>query len=424
VLRATGGGTPCSAQAKSSPASGGRTPSPASLRGLDWFVFFLADVQTGFGPFVTVYLTTQAWTQTDIGLALTVGGLVALAGQMPGGAIVDAARSERFVAALSVGAIALSALALALAPVFPVVVLSQIVHSGASCVLGPALAAISLGLVGHAAVGERFGRNARFAAIGNGLAAAAMGACGYFISDRYVFVVTALLVAPTLWALSRIRPGEIDPEGAHGGPHPEGIRQLVAGFARLARDGRLIILAACVLLFHLANAAMLPLMGGVVTTRSAHWATVLVAACIIVPQIAVAVFSPWVGRQAQVWGRRPILLAGFAALCVRGALFAVVANPYLLVAVQILDGVSAAALGVMVPLIVADVTRGTGRFNLAQGVVGSAVGIGASASTTLAGYFSDHFGSGVAFFGLAGIAAAGLALALAALPETRPTLAE
>jgi MFS family permease len=160
-------------------------------------------------------------------------------------------------------------------------------------------------------------------------------------------------------------------------------------------------------------------MGGVVTTRSAQWATVLIAACIIVPQIAVAIFSPWVGRQAQAWGRRPILLAGFAALCIRGVLFAAVANPYALVAVQLLDGVSAAALGVMVPLIVADVTRGTGRFNLALGFIGSAVGIGASASTTLAGYLSDHFGSAVAFFGLAGIAAAGVALAFAALPETK-----
>jgi MFS family permease len=402
------------------PPSGVRAPSPASLRGLDWFVFFLADVQTGFGPFVTVYLTTQAWTQTDIGLALTVGGLVALVGQMPGGAIVDAARSERLVAAISVGAIALSALALAGAPVFPVVLLSQIVHAGASCVLGPALAAISLGLVGHRGIGERLGRNARFAAIGNGLAAGAMGACGYFISNRFVFVCTALLVAPTFWAISRIRSDEIDPEGAHGGPHPGGLKQLAAGLVRLARDRRLLVLAGCVLLFHLANAAMLPLMGGVVTTRSAHWATVLIAACIIVPQVAVAAFSPWVGRQAQAWGRRPILLAGFAALCIRGMLFAAVANPYLLVAVQVLDGIAAAALGVMVPLIVADVTRGTGRFNLALGFVGSAVGIGASASTTLAGYLSDHFGSGIAFFGLAGIAAAGLALAFAALPETGP----
>ena len=380
---------------------------------------FLADVQTGFGPFITVYLTAQAWTQTDIGLVLTAGSLVALFGQMPGGAIVDAARSEKLVAAISIAAIAASALLLAAAPIFPAVLLSQIVHAGASCVLGPALAAISLGLVGYHGIGERLGRNARFAAIGNGLAAGAMGACGYFISDRFVFVATALLVAPTFWALWRIRSEEIDPERAHGGPHPGGLKPVATGLLRLASDRRLLALAGCVLLFHLANAAMLPLMGGVVTTRSAQWATVLIAACIIVPQIAVAIFSPWVGRQAQAWGRRPILLAGFAALCIRGVLFAAVSNPYALVAVQLLDGVSAAALGVMVPLIVADVTRGTGRFNLALGFIGSAVGIGASASTTLAGYLSDHFGSAVAFFGLAGIAAAGVALALAALPETK-----
>jgi len=420
VHRPVGDGTRCSARARSFPSPGARSPSPESLRGLDWFVFFLADVQTGFGPFISVYLTTQAWTQTDIGLALTVGGLVALAGQMPGGAIVDAARSEKFVAAISIVAIAASALALVAAPVFPVVLLSQIVHSAASCVLGPALAAISLGLVGHALIGERLGRNARFAAIGNGLAAGAMGACGYFISNHFVFIATALLAAPALWALRRIRSDEIDVEGAHGGPHPGGLKPLAAGLLRLARDRRLLALAGCVLLFHLANAAMLPLMGSVVTTRSARWATVLIAGCIIVPQAAVAAFSPWVGRRAQLWGRRPMLLAGFAALCVRGMLFAGVANPYLLVGVQLLDGVAAAVMGVMVPLIVADVTRGTGRFNLALGFIGSAVGIGASASTTLAGYLSDHFGSSIAFFGLAGIAAVGLALASAALPETKP----
>jgi len=408
-----------SARAKSLTSFGGRAPSLRSRRGLEWFVFFLADVQTGFGPFITVYLTAQAWTQTDIGLVLTAGSLVALLGQMPGGAIVDAARSEKFVAGISVVAIAASALMLAAAPIFPAVLLSQIVHSGASCVLGPALAAISLGLVGHHGIGERLGRNARFAAIGNGLAAAAMGACGYFISNRFVFVATALLVLPTFWALWRIRSEEIDPEGAHGGPHRGGLKALAKGFLRLASDRRLLALAACVLLFHLANAAMLPLMGGVVTTRSAQWATVLIAACIIVPQIAVAIFSPWVGRQAQAWGRRPILLAGLAALCIRGVLFAVVTNPYALVAVQLLDGVAAAALGVMVPLIVADVTRGSGRFNLALGFIGSAVGIGATASTTLAGYMSDHFGSAVAFFGLAGIAAVGFTLAFAALPETK-----
>src|SRR5207244_10111962 len=122
-----------------------------------------------------------------------------------------------------------------------------------------------------------------------------------------------------------------------------------------------LIFGGCIMLFHLANAAMLPLMGSVLTTRSSQWATVLIGACLVGPQLVVAALSPWVGRQAQRWGRRPLLIAGFAALPVRGLLFAVVDDPYALVAVQLLDGISAAALGVMVPPVVADVTRGTGR---------------------------------------------------------------
>ncbi len=180
-------------------------PSRRSLRGLDWFVFFLADVQTGFGPFVAVYLTTQKWPQVDIGFVLTVSGLVALAGQMPGGALVDAARSERLVAAGSVLAISASALAYAMWPIFGIVFMAAVLHAAASCVLGPAIAAISLGLVGHADVGERFGRNARFASIGAGVAAAGMGAIGYLVSSRAVFFVTVALCLPTLFALSCIR---------------------------------------------------------------------------------------------------------------------------------------------------------------------------------------------------------------------------
>jgi MFS family permease len=421
VHRLDGGGAEDCATPKLSPAFGqGPAPSRASQRGLDWFVFFLADVQTGFGPFVSVYLTTQAWTQIDIGLVLTVGSLIALAGQMPGGAVVDAARSERLVAACGVLAISASAIALAVWPMFLLVLLGRILHAVASCVLGPAIGAISLGLVGHAGIGERLGRNARFASIGTGLAAAAMVALGYLTSSRYVFFATAALIVPTLIALFRIRPEEIDPERAHGGTHPTGVRKLGEGLLALGGNRPLLILAACALLFHLANAAMLPLMGSLLTTRSPEWATVSIAACIVVPQLVVAAFSPWVGRQAQQWGRRPLLLLGFGALPLRGLLFATVSDPFLVVAVQLLDGISAAMLGVLIPLVIADATRGTGRFNLAQGIVGSAVGIGASLSTTLAGYMSDYLGSGAAFLGLAVLACAGLILVWASLPETRP----
>jgi predicted MFS family arabinose efflux permease len=402
------------------PGSEPPAPSRRSLRGLDWFVFFVADVQTGFGPFVSVYLTAQRWTQIDIGLILSVSGFVSLIGQMPGGAVVDAARSERFVAGIAVAAICVSALTYAALPIFPAVFGAAILHAAASCLLGPAIAAISLGLVGHAAIGERLGRNARFASIGNGLAAAAMGACGYFLSARAVFVVTVLLLIPALLALRRIAENEIDPERAHGAPPRHVAKKPPTRRGALMRNRPLLIFAGCLLLFHLANSAMLPLVGSVVTMKSARWATLIIAACIVVPQLVVAMLSPWVGTRAQVWGRRPLLLIGFAALPIRGMLFAFFSDPSLLLAVQILDGITASVFAVMVPLVVADLTRGTGRFNLGQGILGTATGIGASLSATLAGYVTDRFGFGAAFGTLAIIALAGFTLVWFLMPETRP----
>ena len=396
------------------------SPSPQSLRGLDWFIFFLADVQTGFGPFIAVYLTTQKWTQVEIGLVLSIGGVVALIGQMPGGAIVDAARSERLVAGLAVATIGLCALGYAAWPIFPVVVAAATLHAAASCVLGPAIAAISLGLVGPLKMGERLGRNARYASLGNGVAAAVMGTCGYLVSSRSVFLVTFLLAIPTLLALGRIREREIDAARAHGAVARDVSDASATSVLRLLRQRPLLIFAGSVLLLQLANAAMLPLTAGVVTTRSSQWAPVLIAACIVVPQAIVALVSPSVGSLAQQWGRRPLLLMGFGALAVRGVLFATVSDPYLLVAVQVFDGITAAVFSVMIPLIVADVAFGSGHFNLAQGIVGTATGIGASLSTVLAGYVSDRFGSSTAFTGLAGVAALGLVMIWFVMPETRP----
>jgi MFS family permease len=410
-------GTPPSADLQK---RGSPVPSLASLRALDWFVFFLADVQTGFGAFVSVYLTAQKWTQTDIGLVLTVGAIVGLVGQIPGGALVDAARAERWVAAAAVAAVGASLFALALSPIFVVVFASRILQAGASCVLGPAIAAISLGLVGRRRISARLGRNAAFASVGSGFAAAGMGACANYFSDRAAFILAASMTLPALFALLHIQTREIDPTRAHGGvPKPEQ-RNLIAGLLSLFEIRPLLIFAGCVALFQLANAAMLPLAASMMTLRSAKFATLLVASSIVAPQLIVAVLSPWVGRKAELWGRRPLLVLCFGALAIRGLLFAFLVNPYLLMGAQLLDGVSGAALAVLVPLIIADVSGDTGHFNLAQGAVGCAVGVGASLSTTLAGYMSDRFDSPTAFLMMAGFGLLGLAVVSLAMPETRP----
>lgn len=409
------------------PARAAGAPSRSSLRGLDGLTFFVANLQTGFGPFVSVYLTSQRWTQTDIGLVLTLGGLVSLFGQIPAGSAVDAIASKRLVAAVSIVAIGFSAVALAVGSLFPVILFAWLLHSAASCTLTPAITAMSLGLVGHGRIAARLGRNASFASVGSAIAAAGMGACGTYISNQAVFFVTAALMVPAIYALTRIRPAEIDPVLARGGRGSEAgdvtgaVSRGGTGWWRLLGERRLLVLALCVVLFHLANAAMLPLVGSLLTLRSSGSAALLIAACLIVPQVMVATLSPSVGRWAQSWGRRPLLLLGFAALPVRGLCFSLVHDPMLLVAAQVFDGISAAALGVVVPLAIADISRRSGRFALAQGIVGTGLGLGAAVSTTVGGYLADRFGSATAFMGLSILGFIAFATVFALMPETRET---
>jgi len=399
-----------------------RSASRTSERGLDWFTFFVADIQTGFGPFLAIYLTTQKWNQADIGLVLAAGSIAGLVSQLPGGWLVDAAPSKLRAAKIAVAGIGISALMIAIWPSFIGILAAKLLHVASSSVLGPAIAAITLGLVGHAAVGPRLGRNAQFSSIGNGLAAGVMGAVGYLISPQAVFFVTAALVVPTLLALRLIREQEVDPIRADGGLNGTQPGYAPGSIGVLLRKRSLLILTFCIFLFHAANAAMLPLVGTEMTVRSGAWATALVAACIVLPQLVVALIAPTIGRLAATIGRRPILILGFAALPVRAAVLALNSDPVVIIAVQLLDGLCAAVLGVLVPLSLADISRGTGRFNLAQGIVGSATGIGAAVSTGVAGYLAVRFGTPLAFAGLALTAVCALLTVLLAMPETKPAL--
>lgn len=384
-----------------------------SLRALDWLNFFLANVQTGFGPFIASYLTTNKWTQGEIGIALSVGTATAMLSQVPAGALIDALRNKKAAGAAAIAAIAACALLLAASPTLIPVFAAEVFHGFASCMLTPAIAAISFGLVGRQALGDRLGRNARFASIGSAVAAGLMGAVGEYSSARGVFWLTAALTVPALLALSMIEPVGQAPAGMPASPEKRG------SMSELLRDKRVLIFAACIALFHLSNAAMLNLAAGEVTTHMSDNVQLIIAACIIVPQFVVAALSPWVGRSAQRWGRRPLLIFGFAALPVRALLLASISSPYLLAPIQAFDGISAAVFGVMLPLIAADVAGNKGHYNLCIGLFGLTAGIGATLSTLVAGFVADRFGNTASFLCLAAAGALAVLLVWAALPETR-----
>jgi len=352
---------------------------------------------------------------------LSAGTIAAMASQVPGGALVDAMRSKRAAAAAAIVAVIASALCIALWPAFLPIAAAEVLHAFASSALGPAIAALSLALVGHGALGERLGRNARYAALGNAFAAGLMGLCGYFLSGRAVFLLTAALGFPALAALNTIgREGSSRPRGdapETTSPNPP---EAPGRSWRFLSDRRLLVFCLCAALFQLANAAMLPLAAGLVTERAGRAAPLVIAACIVGPQIVTAIISPFAGRAADEWGRRPILLVGFAVLPIRGVLLAAIFNPYAMILIQLLDGLSAAAFGVLLPLIVADITRNTGRYTTCLGLVGLAIGGGATLSTTAAGLVADQFGGGAAFLSLAGVGLCATALLATAMPETKP----
>ena len=387
-----------------------RVASRRSLLCLDALSFFIADVQTGFGPFIAVYLATSGWSEGEIGEALSLGAIAAMASQLPGGALVDRLRDKRIAAGAACIVVAVAAVLFAVSASKAAVMLSEVLHSFGSAMLGPALAAVSLALVGRGRLGERMGRNARFAAIGNGAAAAVLGVAGSYFSPRSVFWLTTAFMVPGLMALGLLPASELQSEPPPPGP-PDKTKGLAQDVRALFTDRRVLGFSLCVALFHLANAALLPLAGAELARSLGQRTNLVIAAAVVAPQSVVALISPFVGRIADLRGPRLILVLGFAAVPLRAFFLATVTGPYPVIAVQTLDGISAATFGVVVPLVAAELTRGTDRFNLCLGTFGLATAIGATISTSVAGALADRWGNQFAFLALA---ACGLAAVLTA----------
>ncbi len=400
------------------PAGDEYKASLSTLRGLDWLNFFLADVQTGVGPFLAIYLAGNGWNEERVGIALTMGGIAGILAQTPAGALVDRVHAKRALIAIGVVSLAAGAWVVAVFPSFWQVLSAQILIGAMSSVFGPAICAISLGVVGRELFDRRQGRNQTFNAAGNVVAAVSMGLIGYFVSNRGIFFFVGGLAIPTLLALRSVRTDQIDFNVARGGRAGDE-STTPARILDLFEDHPLVVFLVCAVLFHFANAAMLPLLGEMLAKGHGRSSMAFMAACVITTQVVVTLLASWSGIKAGQWGRKPLLLVAFAALPIRGLLYILTDNTELLVAIQILDGVAAAIFGVVSVLVIADLTEATGRFNLTLGAVTAAVGTGAALSQTIAGALVHRFGYHAGFLFLAAVAAAALGILYFFMPETR-----
>jgi hypothetical protein len=296
---------------------------------------------------------------------------------------------------------------------------TQALAAAAGAIFAPAIAAVTLGIVGPKAFARRTGRNEAFNHAGNAVAAAIAGITAYSFGPIVVFWLLAAMAMASILATLSIPAGAIDDHVARGldGLTEPGAEQhdKPSGFGVLLACRPLLVFALATVAFHFSNAAMLPLVGQKLALVNREIGTTLMSVCIVAAQIVMVPVALLVGHKADVWGRKPIFAA---VLAVRGALYPLSDNPYWLVSVQLLDGVGAGIFGALFPLVVADLTRGTGHFNVSQGAIATAAGLGGAFSTAVAGFIIVKAGYSAAFLFLAGVAGIGLIGFIAMMPET------
>lgn len=388
---------------------------------LDWMNFFLADVRGGVAPYIGIFLLTHAhWDAGSIGLMLTVAGLVGITLHMPIGALIDATKRKRALLVGGVLLLAVCSVAIERFPYFPVVLTADIVMAVLGAVFAPTVAAITLGLAAPHAIAARLGRNAAFDRAGNIFIGLFAGFVGWALTQNAVFYLVPLFAIPSIIAILAVPARAIDNARARGcataRPCP------AAGWHALL-DRRLLVLAVAAALLHFANAPMLTLLGQKIALADPDRVTLLMAGCIVVAQLVTIPVALLVGARADRWGRTPLLIGACAVLAVRGVLFAFAEDPAWLVVLQVLDGIGFGVFETLVPLVLMDIARSSGRYSVSRGLLGTVQGIGGSLSNVAAGAIVLYAGYSAAFVVLAGFATAALLLILFAMPETRATAA-
>jgi MFS family permease len=390
-------------------------------RALDALSFFVSDARYGLGAFLGVYLMTEhGWDAGSIGAALSIGGLTGLVSQAPLGALVDAVRAKRALIAIAVVVVTATCLVIPLVPQFLPVAVAGLIGALAGVTIGPTLAAIGLGVVGPARFARRAGRNEALFHAGDGAISLVILLTTPFFGNQVLFWSMGFTALASVAAAAAVPGHAIDHEVARGLP-PGDMDHTVrpSAWSVLLASRPLLVFAACGALFHLANASMLVLVSQKLALQNLGQGIALTAASAIAAQSVMVPVAALAGARADAWGRKPLLLAAFIALALRGALYTLSDNTAWLITVQLLDGVGAGLIGALFPVVVADLTRGSGHFAAAQGVVGTVHGIGGVLSMVIAGQLVVHAGYDVTFLTLAAVAALGAVLFWLAMPETQ-----
>ena len=399
-----------------------RKTSRKSLRSLDALNLFLVDVSNTVGPYISVYLkSSQGWNPAQIGIVLSVSTIATVLSQTPAGALVDSLKQKRLLIVIAGISVAVGYLLIAILPFFPVVFVAQIVVGIAAAFFGPTVTAITLGLVGHDRLERRLGRNESFNHAGNVVIAILAGLISKLVSSRGIFFLVAAMSIGTIVSVLKIRPREIDHQlarGATDNTKQKKRQRNWTGLTELLQNPSIRLLVLAVVLFSFANGAMLPLVSQRLAEHKDLEPAVFVSACIIVAQLVMVPTANLAGRFSEN-GRKPVFLVAFIVLAIRGLLYTLSANPYFLVSVQILNGVAGGIFGVLSVLMIADLTKGSGKFNLTLGLINMSIGIGAGLSNALIGWLVDKTSYNVGFLTLTVIATVALAVFWFLVPETQ-----
>lgn len=354
--------------------------------------FFMADAQAGIGPFLGVFLQARGWEVGAIGVVMTIGGIAGMVVTIPAGALVDATTRKRSYIIVSCIFTLLASALIWVSQSFWVVAGSQVATAIAGAAIGPGMAGLTLGIFRQAGFNRQNGRNQAFNHAGNVVGAALSGLLGWKFGFTAVFWLAAVFAIFAIISTLLIPKNAIDDRVARGLPERVANNDRPSGFRTLLECKPLLVLAAALALFHLGNAAMLPLYGFAVVAAHQGDPAVFVATTIIVAQAVMVGASLLAIRLAERRGFWLVILITFLALPVRGLIAASVIKGWGVFPVQALDGIAAGLQSVAVPGLVARILNGTGRVNVGQGALMTVQGLGTSLSPALGGYIAQHLG--------------------------------